>query len=1176
MAVNPLSIPTAPTTNPLSIPGAAATPTKPVAKSAPVAKPFASTGLGIATNTILGIPRVALGLAQDAGLAPGGKTPFAETPVGLATNTVTDLPRSTTHTTLDIARGLTRDTLGLGRTIQNVVTGPDSAPESEAPPDYLKGLLGDQPIETIPTQFSKTKSAIENSPIAKKIGINKFASPIAFGAVLGNNILDFTPMGGSEDAAVKALAKETDVGSVLESLKSMGVHPEVAEKFAPHIAEAKSPKEVKTLLQSVKGVQMLKHTAEAREALNESDLSYEPTDEESMAQTAHTAAQTPVEGGIDEEALSEYNKTPPETVDESNTNIPDRLQPLAEAARSVGSPEEFRASIRDLQDKYLKGEPLTESDQAILDSLKGAKQDRIGTADEFYQRAVPKVDTDIPEELKPLAEEARKYKTADEFIDTQTKAYHRTPNGDFETYDLSKAGSRSGMNPEDVSIHLAENPKFAKSFSRGDNPLVKEFYLNVKNPLDAGASKNVNAATIKAAKEAGHDAIISDTGIGKEYTVFSPEQIKTEAQLRDIHTQATKERVESVAPEPRRESAIPNQNKIDPTIEEQFARRAASTPGSTIQALAKEPDAKSWQSLIKGFSRNLPKEEKAHLLDYMGTPEFVLEKLGLQKGAEMLQDAKDVYRTTLKEEIGKIIGWRDEVKETPDSARRIFKYLDGQAKDVRHEMTDTEYRVAQDIKSYLKDWAKRLNLPEDHQISNYITHIFEKGEISLDDKEGPFDDPDLAAIMEAQPAKSVYDPFLEKRVNKKGYKQDVWAALDAYVKRGSRVEAMTPALERVAAEAKRLDGDAYEYVAALTHNVNMRPTKIDGLIDNLITKFAGTKYTERPTAYLTNKFRNLFYRGSLGLNLSSALRNLSQGANTYAKLGERYTLTGYTKIMSHLATGNLAELYDHGILDESINQDRKIGVYKTLLQRLDPILYKMFDTAEKVNRGAAYFGAKSKAIDKGLSEEQAIKYAKRMVRETQFSFSAVDSAVALGGDAVKTALQLQNYNVKQIEFFARMLQNKEYAGLARWTISSLAFVYTIGRAFGMTPIQLVPSVGFGGGAGSPALNIVNGLANLGDSDTQKRAAAVTQLENTAIQAIPAGTQIKKTVQGLSAYAKGKDVTPTGKTRFDIPHDTQHLIQAALFGKSALPEAQTYYKKLDNPKSKKSENNPLSV
>lgn len=1193
--VNPLSIPTAAPTNPLSIPGGTSTPapiksTSPVqAKTAP--KPFAATPLGIATNTILGIPHAALGLAQDAGLAPGGKTPFAATPVGTAANTVLGLPRSATHVGAEIGRGIARDTLGLGRTIQNTIA-PGSAPESQMPSAHLKALLGDQAIETIPTQFNTTKAAIDNSDIAKKIGLNKFSGPLAFGAVIGNNILDFAPIGG-EDAAIKNLVKETDPHIIQALLEKTGVHPAIAEKFAPHFAEANNSKEIKTLLKTVKGTQMLKHTAEAREALqHEPDLSYEPTDEESFNQMAQHEVNSAPESGIDEGALHEYNKLEPATPDEATTNIPTHLEPLAEQARESGSPEAFRQDMSDLQDKYIKGEPLTKKESDLLSSLKAAKHDRIGTASEFFDRAVKSGESKIPEELQPLAEEAKKYKTADEFIGSHDKLY-RGGSG-FDENRITDIGSsftrnekvansfasRSLLDHGSGSIADAYLSKNAKLLKFADLPENLKNFPGKEKGLEVGDSHLDKVA--KYARDNGFDAVdLKDfdkkTHFGTlnedEVRVLNRDALMTEGELRDLHAQATKGSTESVLPTT--EKSPGNIGKMDSTIEEQFARRAASTPGATIQKLAKGPDAKSWQSLIRGFSRNMTKQEKAHALDYFATPEFVLEKLGLQKGAEMLQDARDLYHKNLKKEFDKIIAWHDQVKSTPDSSRRIFKYLDGQAKDVRHEMTDTEYKIAQEIKSYLKSWAQRLNLPEDKQISNYITHIFEKGDISLDDKESPFSDPDLATIMEAQPAKSVYDPFLEKRVNKQGYRQDVWAALDAYTKRATRKEAMDPALERVALDAKKLEGDAYQYVANLTHNINMRPTKIDGLVDNLITKFAGTRFTDRPVAYLTNKIRTMFYRGTIGLNLASALRNLSQGANTYAKLGEKYTIVGYTKIMSGLATRNLAELYEHGVLDDAI-QDKKIGVYKNILQRIDPILFKMFDVAEKINRGAAYYGAKSRAIDKGLTEDQAIKYAKRMVRETQFSFGAIDSPVALGGDVVKTALQLQSYNIKQIEFFTRMIQNKEYGGLMRWTAASLAFVYSIGRAFGMTPIQLLPGVGLGGGSGSPTVNFFDGLSKLGSTNAQTKAQGQQEVSNTVIETIPAGVQMKKTVQGLNAYGKGKDVTASGNTRYKIPHDTQHLIQAALFGKSALPEAQQYYKKLNSPKSKKSANNPLSV
>lgn len=170
-----------------------------------------------------------------------------------------------------------------------------------------------------------------------------------------------------------------------------------------------------------------------------------------------------------------------------------------------------------------------------------------------------------PPELPALAQEARKYKSADEFVNSKIKAYHGTPNGDFNDYDLSKAGSRSGMKSSDVAIHLAENPKFAKSFAgKGEKATIKELYLDIKNPLDVGKSKNVNAQTIAKAKSGGYDSIISDTGIGKEYTVFSPEQMKTKAQLTDFYNNTIKTPDSSLS-EPQKQPVI-NQVSKTPDI----------------------------------------------------------------------------------------------------------------------------------------------------------------------------------------------------------------------------------------------------------------------------------------------------------------------------------------------------------------------------------------------------------------------------------------------------------------------------------------------------------------------------------------------------------------------------------------------------------------------------------
>ena len=587
-----------------------------------------------------------------------------------------------------------------------------------------------------------------------------------------------------------------------------------------------------------------------------------------------------------------------------------------------------------------------------------------------------------------------------------------------------------------------------------------------------------------------------------------------------------------------------------------------STPGDFITELPKAE-----QDGLKPLVRDIAAKTgaKVHLLDYLATPEYVLEKIGLGKQAKDLRTAFENYVDNKKTELTKVQEWKDRVAGTPDNARTIFQYLDGQEKEVKPLMTDTEYEVAREIRDYLSKWADRLELPNDSRIARYITHLFEPSAAAEKEGANIFDDPELAAMMRDKVAGSVYDPFLEKRLGKQGYKQDVWAALDAYVKRATRKEAMDPALEKLEFASKRLDEQSYNYVVKLSHRINMRPTEFEKLVDNLIkSSRIGSRYGDRPIAYLSNKIRSLFYRGTIGLNFSSAVRNLTQGVNTYAKLGEKYTVIGYSKLVYRLMSRNIGELYDNHVLDGDFVQDKKVGVYKTALQKLDPVLYGVFETAEMINRGAAYFGAKSKAIAEGKNEADAVDYAKRMVRETQFTFSSIDTPVALNDDAVKTLTQLQTYSIKQIEFLMRMAKNKEFGGLIRYSLASYVAVNTIGKLFGMNLLQqLLPTVGVGG---SPLGTLASNLAGLTSSNSQTQASAKTGLQNQLWTLFPAGGQIHKTIQGLEAYNAGKDVTATGRTRFNVPHNLPTLIRATLFGKNNLPQAQAYYNSLGKKKA----------
>ena len=222
------------------------------------------------------------------------------------------------------------------------------------------------------------------------------------------------------------------------------------------------------------------------------------------------------------------------------------------------------------------------------------------------------------------------------------------------------------------------------------------------------------------------------------------------------------------------------------------------------------------------------------------------------------------------------------------------------------------------------------------------------------------------------------------------------------------------------------------------------------------------------------------------------------------------------------------------MLKDNLIEDRAFSVMGKTMEKVDRGLWSLFDFAEKVNRGSAYFGAKRKAMSAGLTEEKAIDFAKKIVRQTQFVFGRVDTPVALSSDVVKTLAQFQTFNLKQAELLTNMLKDKEFAGLIRWTGASLAILFTVGKLFGMKPQDLIPTVRLGG---SPVGNLATGVLEQLSPNAGIRAMGQSKIKNVGFQLIPGGVQAKKTVQGLKASPGG------------LGND----IRGALFGKTTFPK-----------------------
>lgn len=463
-----------------------------------------------------------------------------------------------------------------------------------------------------------------------------------------------------------------------------------------------------------------------------------------------------------------------------------------------------------------------------------------------------------------------------------------------------------------------------------------------------------------------------------------------------------------------------------------------------------------------------PVNNKINFIDtYLRTPEVVAaQKLGLGKEVGMLREGADLAKVEVKQNLNKISDW---IKRVPgkEANENIFDFLDGKAID----LPPVQKQVALEIKSWLKSWAKRMGLPEDRQVSWYITHIWDK-----DLQAGDFPE-ELAKLIDNKIPGQVYNPFLLERQGLEGYKRDTWAALDAYVKRGTRKVHMDPALELIKEKSgsslatSKLEKSQFKWLQKYIDNVNMRPSDFDTGFNNLLQNLLGTKTGKiltlgqanklgpRPYSTILRGLRKATFSGMLGGNVTSALRNISQGVNIYSTLGEKHTFVGYKNLYKNFTKEGMKELIDEGIFENGFIQDRVLSSFKKKAQAIDKGLFFLFDTAEKINRGAAYWGAKSKALAQGMSENKARDYAKEIVRKTQFLYDTVDTPVGLSSDTVKTLTQFGTYSVKQMEFLASMAKDKNYAGLIRYALSGLAFTYTIGRAFDMKPEELVPFYG---------------------------------------------------------------------------------------------------------------------
>lgn len=1090
------------------------------------------------------------------------KLPFAATVPGIAVNTVRGLPSAAVKVGKSILRESARSIASSGVTLAKPLGGEEELSSESFKSNYGQALFetvfGFKPVKSLEDRIADAEISIKFSPTARKIGIDKFALPLAFGGIIGEASLDLTGLGSSKTLP-KQLLKETSVEGVTKILK--GADPEVVKMFAPRFAKANTPEQVNATFELFKSAIGTKTLAKkgAEEAIKPvkniaSEDLFEMRDFTDYVNGAYKPKNT-VQLEVDARRIAERYGINPEL---PNNKLSAKFGQVLDENMTMASKATDR-SLRGESGKFAGSRQVTKTPTEAFGVVAGVEQDEEGnlsfnpTKAAFgvagfagFTRGKKLFNAQEREMLRVNLETARQW---------------------LETHpgkNLAKFANRNGEIPEALGGSITARGTKIGKFGRMGDDIAKT------NGFEDSESARVAYQDYLKGKER--------VALMEEQYKLARQQVRDEAMNGIKKPESAKDfagRMEKQFERPvvltAREKRIVDSGVTSALELKKGLKSPQLTPGEArsleIQAeiarnIAKGEDVPMGASLPKIIKETVtPVEKKVNIIDtYLRTPNRVMEKIGFGKEAKELRTASDAYWKELPQNIDKIKEWSKQVPA--ESNKRIFKWLDGQAIDLRPE----EMKVAKEVKTWLQGWAERLKLQNDNKISNYITHIFDKSSQKEFDEE-------LAKLIADKIPGSVYDPFTLKRLGKRGYKEDTWLALDAYVKRGTRKVHFDPVLEKIQSKAgsaldvSNIEKSQWQYINKYVNNINMRPSDLDESIDNVVKGVFGNRFGIRPVTQTTALLRRMTYRGMLGLNPGSALRNLSQGVNTYATLGEKYTTIGYASLLKNGAT---KELEREGILNAGFIQDKKLSATGRAMEKLDKGLFYLFDKAEKINRGAAYFGAKSKALQSGKTEAQAIEYAKDIVRKTQFVFDTVDTPVGMGSDIAKTLTQFQTYTTKQIEFLTEMAKDKNFVGLLRYGIAGLIFVNTIGKAFGMEPKELLPIYRIGtppslklpveiGKAAVDAPNKYGKDRTLGQK--------VSDIGKATVGLIPGGNQIRKTIQGKGAVNEGAVKDKSGRVQFEAGGSTWADVQAYLFGKYASPEAKEYFDKRDKPSSK---------
>ncbi len=416
--------------------------------------------------------------------------------------------------------------------------------------------------------------------------------------------------------------------------------------------------------------------------------------------------------------------------------------------------------------------------------------------------------------------------------------------------------------------------------------------------------------------------------------------------------------------------------------------------------------------------------------------------------------------------------WKRITGLNKETARRLFLSRDGKL-DLKqlaenHPEYQKEYQVSLQMERYFKGMLELQNRhrakygqePIKPVKGSYITHIFDALIKQTHQEKYPFPDY-LADIMEFITPKESQQPYLKKRRGATGYRENVWAALDAYgyragdyvsddgLRQANRVIKWLGKEIRVnETTGKQSPIDLVGVKKSVQSWANLyagKPGKIDLVIRNATKNFpSSVRQYVGSTEAISATWRTLMYTGYMGWRPKLALRNLGQHTLALGMVGpkplwrailnrDNPQAQDLLKLSQVLATREL------GFAPE-MPLDLSLGMTEEVRRSA----FHMFRKADRINVEdsflAGYFemtGGKYAKVGSDL-HKKAIKRGDHVAAVTQYMYTKgnrgpISNLWGMSSSVGKVASMFTTWPINKIEYDLMMVEAAKQGNM-KWLL----------------------------------------------------------------------------------------------------------------------------------------------